>query len=387
MLPLATLAAAAAATSAPATQVSTGAVAPSLTKRNDGTSRSDDDSEDAESTNLLNNMASDDAPPCPPIEWSKALDKDKEIEWVAQFTLDNVEVEQGEVPVAKTIGGVLTKNIRVKSLHEFCRKNKITGFKQRTKLEICRAIATAKGVESVYNDSDNEKEEANNDSNRKPKQKKATIPAKVKVDGTLYRVINVFFSEKHRDDVTSLGRPPKRHQLDSSKWLHHDTYEKLAETYNDDDPETNEGIDNLQVEDDAFAGSDPSEYDQGLDGVDIKEIMDFLAYQYREACNKKTRSGNHGDFSRACGHKVYLYYLYLMLGEHGDLIEFVDADLGGAFEEEGVNNDSDQAGNNQGNRSQKTPTARAKRIKRRSSPKDSFESYLTEFTKVTMFIT
>ena len=70
------------------------------------------------------------------------------------------------------------------------------------------------------------------------KRNAATAPKYIKKHGTYYRVINVFFDEKHRQDILCLGNTPTMCELDARKFPHKAVWDKLLDTYMDIDDDT-----------------------------------------------------------------------------------------------------------------------------------------------------
>ena len=123
-----------------------------------------------------------------------------------------------------------------------------------------------------------------------------------------------------------------------------------------------------------FLGADPTKFDE-LQAVDLKELMDYLAHHYKEIQKKKTTSGNHDDFARYVGHKAYLLYYDLLLSDHGDLREFIDGDLGDAFQE------ADDGVSDSG-KSRRSSKSQGSRARKRKSHADAFDENFKELQKI-----
>jgi len=342
-----------------------------------------------------------------PLVFHNKMKLDQQEAWISQVSVDDVtltvppnvtKISKDATTKLATIGGVSVTKIQVKALYKFCVRLGMENreFKDKSKATICNLIVHKIDSNKVYAESSGRNEPLSESAavavttmattteaaassviavmpqNRKPRNtNKGGHLVKVTKEGTYYRAMNVWFCEHHREDVLTLGQKATRAQLDSRKWINQTIFEKLIKTYNNKDPETNHGIDNLMVEDSEtpFAKADPTDFDE-LHAVDFKELMDYLAHHYKEVQKKKTTSGNHDNFARYIGHKAYLLYYDLLLSDHGDLREFADANLGDAYQEaeDGV--------------SSSARSRRSGRPAKRKSHSDALDAQFKEMQKV-----
>jgi len=65
------------------------------------------------------------------------------------------------------------------------------------------------------------------------KRNAAIAPKDINKHGTYYQVINIFFDEKHRQDILDLGNTPTMCELDARKYPHKAVWDKLLDAYMD----------------------------------------------------------------------------------------------------------------------------------------------------------
>ena len=124
------------------------------------------------------------------------------------------------------------------------------------------------------------------------KRNAATAPKYIKKHGTYYRVINVFFDEKHRQDVLCLGNTPTMCELDARKFPHKAVWDKLLDTYMDIDDDTvgSMAFKHTQFEYHGIDDNYPLTFDM-LDSKQFSEVMEFLNAHYKICFNNNKVSG------------------------------------------------------------------------------------------------
>ena len=147
------------------------------------------------------------------------------------------------------------------------------------------------------------------------KRNAATAPKYIKKHGTYYRVINVFFDEKHRQDVLCLGNTPTMCELDARKFPHKAVWDKLLDTYMDIDDDTvgSMAFKHTQFEYHGIDDNYPLTFDM-LDSKQFSEVMEFLNAHYKICFNNNKVSGQHNNFDNFTQNRPYcLYYYHLWL--------------------------------------------------------------------------
>ena len=88
----------------------------------------------------------------------------------------------------------------------------------------------------------------------KPKALKSSAPKVITKEGTYYRVLNVYFDERHRPDVLRMGAISTRNELDAREFKNKRIYDALVITYLDRETDP---CDNGQMSypDDPFFGA------------------------------------------------------------------------------------------------------------------------------------
>jgi hypothetical protein len=172
-------------------------------------------------------------------------EKDKQqIAFIAECTMDDVFVDNeapkslkgsgSKTTALQTIKGACIKQIGASILHKFCINNKIEGYRNKTKLEYCEMIAERKrhaNLDEVMYPKDFEDPEYNDDGGdgepddkgakmSKIKLSKGTKPREMTCDGSLYRVILVYFLQELRPFVLQLGLNPTPVELGTVGFLY-----------------------------------------------------------------------------------------------------------------------------------------------------------------------
>ena len=124
------------------------------------------------------------------------------------------------------------------------------------------------------------------------KRNAATAPKYIKKHGTYYQLFNVFFDEKHRQDVLCLGNTPTMCELDARKFPHKAVWDKLLDTYMDIDDDTvgSMAFKHTQFE---YHGIDDN-YHLTFDMLESKqfsEVMEFLNSHCKICFNNNKVSG------------------------------------------------------------------------------------------------
>ena len=146
------------------------------------------------------------------------------------------------------------------------------------------------------------------------KRNAATAPKYIKKHGTYYRVINVFFDEKHRQDVLCLGNTPTMCELDARKFPHKAVWDKLLDTYMDIDDDTvgSMAFKHTQFEYHGIDDNYPLTFDM-LDSKQFSEVMEFLNAHYKIFVNNLKNYGQHDNFDNFTQNRPYCLYYHLWL--------------------------------------------------------------------------
>jgi hypothetical protein len=280
-------------------------------------------------------------------ELKQALkEKDKQqIAFIAECTIDDVVVDDeapkslkgsgSKTTALQTIKGACIKQIGASILRQFCINNKIEGYRNKTKLQYCEMIAERKrhsnldevmypkDFEDPENNDDGRDGEPDDEGAKKSKKKlsKGTKPREITRDGSLYRVILVYFLQELRPFVLRLGLNPTPVELGTAGFLHEAVYNKLASVYND---ASLKSLLSFKIENDIYVTSGvqedaPATFDK-LSALAFCQAMNFLNKHYREAVRKRTLSGNHKPFYAYCTNRPYLLLYYDYITECGDTV-------------------------------------------------------------------
>lgn len=239
----------------------------------------------------------------------------------------------------QSIKGAPINQLSFKVIRKFCIVNKIDGWRGKTKTEMCSLIVERKrhwNLDQVMYPNDFEEQSTNpdhpsNDSDdndtvgdglkKKKKVKKLTKGAKPKEitrDGSLYRVILVYFLQELRPIVLQLGMNPTAVQLGTGGFLHERIYNKLAHVYND---ASRECLSSFPTNHDLYISCGvpedaPSKFDK-LSALAFSQAMNFINNHYRVAVRNRQTSGCHKEFHCYCGQRPYLLLYYDLINESG----------------------------------------------------------------------
>jgi hypothetical protein len=180
----------------------------------------------------------------------------KQNAFVAQCHLDDVVVEEeslkpfrgcSKTMALQTIKGACINQLGAIVLHIFCIHNKIEGYWNKTKHQLCDMIIERKrngNLDEVMwypndfdckdDDNDSYNHEDNTDMNgtKKKKLSKGTKPREIMGDESLYCVILVYFLQELCHFVLQLGLNRTAVELGTSGFLHEPVYNKLVNVYN-----------------------------------------------------------------------------------------------------------------------------------------------------------
>jgi hypothetical protein len=283
----------------------------------------------------------------------KTAAKEKEREqtaFILECTFDDVIVDENNPKALKgpgsnftalqTIKGACINLLSSNMLRQFCINNKIEGYRGKTKLQFCAMICERKRHgnldEVMYpNDFDDEeeKDEEEKDDNgdddaqegggakKKKKLAKGTKPREILGDGSLYRVILVYFLQSLRHYVLRLGLNPSAVQLGTSSFLHEDVYNQLANVYND---ATNESLKSFKLDNEIYISAGvktdaPATFEQ-LPALAFCQAMNFINKHYRALVRRRLSSGNHKPFDQYCRDRPYLLLYYNNIVECGSSV-------------------------------------------------------------------
>ena len=151
----------------------------------------------------------------------------------------------------------------------------------------------------------------------KPKILKSSAPKVITKEGTYYRVLNVYFDERHRPDVIQMGASSTRNELDAREFKNKRVYDALVLTYLDreTDPCDNGAMsypDNPFFDSLGISNETPDNYNV-LTSLYFAEAMDYMNHHYAVAHRNWKKSGTHDDFEKFVGQRPYLYYYFLWL--------------------------------------------------------------------------
>jgi hypothetical protein len=172
-----------------------------------------------------------------------------------------------------------------------------------------------------YDDKADDGEVEGHQKKKKKKLSKGTKPREIMCNGSLYRVILVYFLEELRPWVLQLGLNPTAVELGTAGFLHEPVFNKLASVYND---ANNVKLNSFKTDNDiyiALAVQDnaPATFDP-LSGLAFSQAMNFINKHYREAVQKRGLSGNHKPFYAYCKNRPYLLLYYDSITECGDIV-------------------------------------------------------------------
>jgi hypothetical protein len=174
-----------------------------------------------------------------------------------------------------------------------------------------------------YKDDDNDQEDNTDmDGTKKKKLSKGTKPRDIMGDGSLYRLILVYFLQELRPFVLQLGLNPTAVELGTAGFLHEPIYNKLVNVYND---ATRESLKLFKMDNDIYitygVHEDAPATFNTLSVLAFSQAMNFINEHYREAVRKCTLSGNHKPFFTYCTNCPYLLlYYYNGITECGDTV-------------------------------------------------------------------
>ena len=243
----------------------------------------------------------------------KKKDKDRElekarlVEWASSLSLKDVVLTKDGLDV-ETLGVWRWLDLKCYVKQAFLQANKIAiSQAHRKNNELGKNVANelnCKGFKHKIKNS------------LAKKQSPTTKPDFIRVDGTLYRMVNVIV--KGKEQYIALKESHDKDDLDSrnpkaTAWqILHSHYCSEDPSLLKFSPTAAEKLIRYTVEESIL-----SEYDD-LSVVEFKKVLLFVQALYKEACNKKTLSGFHGDFGACIGGRVYLLYLHHCLMEAGD---------------------------------------------------------------------
>jgi hypothetical protein len=253
----------------------------------------------------------------------------------------------GATTALQSIKGVGPNLLGHNALRQFMIKNKVQNYRGKSKREMLRMIVESKKNEgldelmysedyAVMDDDNNVNasndvakegttEEGDSTSKKKPKRvsklTKGSKPREISQDGSLYRIILVYFLQELRPFVNQLGTNPIAVQLGTPGFLHESTYNRLASVYNDS---TREELKTFVVNHEIYVTSSvfkeaPATFDN-LSGLAVSQAMDYINKHYRQARRYQTLSGNHKPFDHYCEGRPYLLLYHNSLAETGDRI-------------------------------------------------------------------
>lgn len=246
------------------------------------------------------------------VKGKKKPSKSKEatqqiITWVQSLNTSHIVLTQDGNTV-QSIGGKEWSELPSDAMKAFIKTNKISmpNDKRRKNL-LGECVANHMKAGKYKNNL--------TDANRK-KSSAITKPACITEDGTLYRICNTIIEKKDDFIATKDSHDKGDQDTRKAKSLH---WENMALHYHSD----TSSLDKLSPAGSvALIGhSIPSNVCTIYDILEADEFEGGVAYilaHYREARNKRTKSGNHHPFSDYIGGKKWLLYFHSVLEELGD---------------------------------------------------------------------
>ena len=247
----------------------------------------------------------------------------------------------GESTPITSINGACPNMLAFNTLRQFMTKNNIQNYRGKNKGEILKMIVKAKeneGLDTIMYGEDyiasNEDEDKNEEgiateegdasltkNGTRPLKKlsKRCKPREISQDGSLYRIILVYFLQELRPYVNQLGANPIPVQLGTPRFLHESIYDRIASVYNDS---TRDDLNSFLVNHEVYitvgvSKDAPATFEE-LSGLAVLQSMDFINKYYRQAKRKQTLSGNHKPFHH--DGRPYLMLYHESLTETGDKI-------------------------------------------------------------------
>jgi hypothetical protein len=271
----------------------------------------------------------------------------KQLAFIGQCTLEDVDFDltalqtfrgSTKTTALKSIKGVTVNQLGFGCIRKFCIINKLDGWRGKSKIDMCCLIVERKrhsNLDQVMYPQDFEDEDINSrnprpgsdddtvgDGKTKKKKKKklskGAKPREITRDGSLYRVILVYFLQELRPIVLQLGMNPTAVQLGTGGFLHERIYNKLAHVYND---ASHDSLSSIAVNHDLYISCGvsedcPSKFDN-LSAIAFSQTMSFINHHYRVAVRNRQTSGCHKEFHSYCGQRPYLLLYHDLINESG----------------------------------------------------------------------
>ncbi len=149
------------------------------------------------------------------------------------------------------------------------------------------------------------------------RRRRAQVPPTVVTQiGTYIRAINVFFDQKHRNDVFSLGEAASVQELDArSVFRGKAVYDRMLLTYLD---QSIPHIGEVAFAEDPYLPS-MGIYDNAATDFDVltseelKDTLAFVNHYFKIAHQNNQKSGSHDNFHNFARDKGYVFYYHLWL--------------------------------------------------------------------------
>jgi hypothetical protein len=259
-------------------------------------------------------------------------------------------------PMLVSVGGIPLSKFLLSDLQFFCAAQKISGYRQKKKLEVSQLIAARVASDHIYASLGprfgmHDSSITNNTSKKKtPNYRSKTVrPKAVTKTGSYFRIINLWFSAQNRHLVLRTGKKMNRAELDIGGYRHKSIWDNLAEQYNNntgiadfaecdgDDKNDNSYLDVIQTPHMLYDLENPEDFDR-LEGRDVAQFVRWITHQYYVV--HKSVSGDHARFEDRVGEKSYLLYFHNMITASGaeNLESLMKAELSlDVFSESSVN--------------------------------------------------
>ena len=262
---------------------------------------------------LLTASAKKDNPLSPASKKKNKNDADKkraqkQRSFARTFTIEDVLLSSDKKTLVSVKGVKMAQIARV-HLKEFCKNLGVTSYTSMNMSDMKLSIVNKYNLRGEL---DMMKTGAQV---KKGKVKKGIKPVAVKLNGTIYRIINVFLHDSMRAHYIAAHQPKDKHDLDCRE-SHDSNWSTMHDMYMDKDGKYDFldtiGIKSMHGFTKYFKDvSDciSSEYDE-ITMADFRQCVSFINRQYGQAKRKNETSGCHDDFWSYVGTKDWILYYH-----------------------------------------------------------------------------
>lgn len=235
------------------------------------------------------------------------IKKQQMLQWVDTLDTSHIQLTPDENDVQQ-LGGIDWGKLSADIMKKFMKNNNISKpNNMRTKNKLGECVANHMKAQGYKNSLT---------SAHRKKSKATTKPDCLTEDGTMFRIANTIAEQKDAFIETKNSHDQGDQDTRRAKAI---AWETMQKHYASDTVSLNK-LSAVSYE--ALLGHGvPSNVCTDIDYLDVDEFQACVLYllaHYREACNNKTKSGNHQPFSDYVGGKTWLLYFHHVLLELGD---------------------------------------------------------------------